>query len=257
MRCARILAFIALFFVVSTPALASLRIAAAADLKFAMDDVLSEFRRSRPGVRIDVAYGSSGQFKTQIQQGAPYDLFFSADIAFPRELHAAGLAASDVVPYAVGRIVLWSARHDARGLTLRDLPRTELHRIAIASTVHAPYGMRAEEALRAAGVWSAVEPRLVYGENIAQTAQFVQSGNASIGIIALSLALSPQLRAQGGYALIPDSLHAPLEQGFIVTRRAARNPLAHAFAGHMQTPGTRAIMARYGFELPARADRLR
>ena len=227
-----------------------LTIAAASDLKFALDEISIPFKQAHPGDTLDIVYGSSGKFSTQIQQGAPFDVFFSADIAFPRALAAQGFAASAVQPYARGRLVLWSARRDARQLTLQSLTDTKITRIAIANPQHAPYGQRAEEALRASGLWEKVSAKLVYGENIAQTAQFVQSGNAQVGIIALSLALSPALSAQGGYFLIPDNLHAPLEQGFILTKRAANNALAHQFADYLRSPAARAVLHRYGFNLP-------
>jgi len=225
-------------------------IAAAADLKFALDEIVDQFSRSHPGDKVEAIYGSSGKFQTQIQQGAPYDLFFSADIAYPRALAAAGFAASPVKPYAIGRLVLWSASLDARNLQLADLAAPRFKRIAIANPKHAPYGKRAEEALKAAGVWEKVKDRLVFGENIAQTAQYVQTGNAQVGLLALSLALNPELARQGGHALIPDNLHQPLEQGFIITRRAAANPVAARFADYMDSPGARALMAKYGFVLP-------
>ena len=225
-------------------------IAAAADLKFAMDEIVTAFRKNNPGDEIDVIYGSSGKFHTQIQQGAPYDLFFSADIAYPRELAKTGFATSGVVPYALGRIVLWSASLDATKMTLASLSDPKITRVAMANPRHAPYGKRAEEALRATGLWDKVEPKLVYGENIAHTAQFVQTGNAQVGIIALALAVSPELASKGGYWLIPDALHAPLEQGFIVTRRAENNALARRFADAMGSKASRAVMARYGFVLP-------
>lgn len=225
-------------------------IAAAADLKFAMDEIVAAFRQANAADGVDVVYGSSGKFHAQIRQDAPYDLFFSADIAYPRELAREGFAASDVQPYALGRIVLWSASLDATKMTLASLTDPAIRRIAIANPKHAPYGKRAEEALRAAGLWERVEPKLVYGENIAQTAQFVQTGNAEVGIIALALAVSPGLAGKGGHWLIPDTLHQPLEQGFIVTRRAAGSPLARRFADHMGSPSVRAVMSRYGFVLP-------
>lgn len=228
-------------------------IAAAADLKFAMDDVVTAFRQSNPGDEVDVVYGSSGKFFAQIQNAAPYDLFFSADIGYVRELAKAGQAASEVRPYAVGRLVLWSARLDARGMTLASLTDPAITRIAIANPRHAPYGQRAEEALRAAGVWAQVEPKLVYGENIAQTAQFVQTGNAQVGLIALALALSPELSARGGHALVPERLHQPLEQGFVITRRAAGNALARRFAEFSASPPARTVLSRYGFVLPGEA----
>lgn len=236
----------------SLPTLAGGRItiAAAADLKFAMEEILVAFRQANPNDQIEVSYGSSGKFHTQIRQGAPFDLFFSADIAYPRMLAAEGFAAAETRPYALGRIVLWSASRDASRMVLADLASTSVRKVAIANPRHAPYGKRAEEALRAAGVWDKVASRLVMGENIAQTAQFVQSGNADVGIIALSLALNQELAARGGYALIPDTLHQPLEQGFIVTRRAAANPLANKFADFMEHPEVRRILTRWGFTLP-------
>ncbi|WP_367026884.1 molybdate ABC transporter substrate-binding protein [Methylococcus sp. ANG] len=225
-------------------------VAAAADLKFAMDEIVATFKKSNAGEDVEVIYGSSGKFHTQIQEGAPYDLYFSADIGFPRELVNKGLAASEVKPYAFGRIVLWSATLDATRMNLSSLADSKFARIAIANPKHAPYGKRAEEALRAAGVWEQVEPKLVYGENIAATALFVQTGNAQIGVIALSLALNPELASKGGYWLIPDSLHEPLEQGFIITKRAESNPLARRFAEYMSGKEARAVMTRYGFVLP-------
>ncbi len=226
------------------------RVAAAADLKFAMDEIVGAFKKIHPADEIEVIYGSSGKFHTQIQQGAPYDLFFSADIGFPRELVKAGLAASEVQPYAFGRIVLWSASLDASKMTLASLADPKITRVAIANPQHAPYGKRAEEALRAAGLWEKVEPKLVYGENIAQTAQFVQTGNAQVGIIALALAVNAELASKGGYGLIPDRLHQPLEQGFVVTQHAQGNALARRFADYMGSKPARSVMTRYGFVLP-------
>ena len=246
------LALLASALLFSLPAHAGkITIAAAADLKFALDDVVAAYRQAHQGDEIDVVYGSSGKFHTQVQQGAPYDLYFSADIAFPRQLAEAGSAGSPVVPYAFGRIVLWSATLDASALRLEDLATDKrIRHVAIANPKHAPYGMRAVEALQATKQYQAVESKLVYGENIAHTAQFVDSGNAEVGIIALALALNPELSAKGGYWLIPQELHEPLEQGFIVTRRAANNDLAHSFAAYMSSPTARAVMTRYGFVLP-------
>lgn len=229
---------------------AELQIAAAADLKFAMDEIVEAFRKVHPDDQIDVIYGSSGKFHAQIQQGAPFDLYFSADIAFPRELEQRGLSVGPTRSYAVGRIVLWSNVRDASRMTLADLADPTIRKIAIANPHHAPYGKRAKEALRAAGLWERLQEKLVLGENIAQTAQFVQTGNAEVGIIALSLALNPTLATAGGYRLIDANLHEPLEQGFIIMKRAGNNPLASAFADFMSGRAARAIMIRYGFVLP-------
>ncbi len=225
-------------------------IAAAADLKFAMDELVAAFKIANPADEIEVIYGSSGKFHTQIQQGAPYDLFFSADINFPRELAKNGFATSEVRPYAVGRIVLWSSSLDAAKMTMQSLIDPQITRIAIANPKHAPYGKRAEEALRASGLWEKIESKLVYGENIAQTAQFVQTGNAQVGIIALSLAVTSELASKGGHYLIPDDLHEPLTQGHIITKRAAGNALAHRFVDYMGSTAARMVMTGYGFVLP-------
>ncbi len=225
-------------------------IAAASDLKFALDEIIEQFRPEHPRAVINVSYGSSGNFKTQILQGAPFDLYFSADIAYAQELADAGLVAGAVRPHAIGRIVLWSTRIDASAVTLAELRRLEFTRIAIANPRHAPYGLRAQQALEAVGLWSELQPRIVYGENVAQAAQFVESGNAQFGIIALALALNPTLAELGDYHLIPDELHQPLLQGYVITHHGADNPLAHAFAAHVETAAARAVLVRYGFALP-------
>jgi molybdate transport system substrate-binding protein len=230
-----------------------LMIAAASDLKFALDEVIEQFQPDHPGAIVDVSYGSSGNFKTQIRQGAPFDLYFSADIAYVHDLAQAGLVGA-VRPHATGRIVLWSTRSDAAALTLADLRRAEFGRIAIANPRHAPYGLRAQQALQSAGLWTDLEPRIVFAENVAQAAQFVESGNAPVGIIALALALSPTLADRGSYQLIPAELHEPLLQGYAITRHGADNALAHAFARHVETPVARAILLRYGFALPDDGD---
>jgi molybdate transport system substrate-binding protein len=228
-----------------------INIAAASDLKFAMDEIITQFKKANPVDDINVIYGSSGKMFTQIQQDAPYDLYFSADISYPEKLAAAGFAAGPTTPYAFGRIVLWSpkAQLDASKLSLEDLTRADITRIAIANPKHAPYGKRAEEALRSKNLMDKVEPKLVYGENIAQTAQFVQTGNAQVGIIALSLALSEALSKQGGYWLIPDTLHKPLKQGYIITKRAENNQLAKKFSAYISSAEARKIMVKYGFIL--------
>lgn len=251
MKPARLLLFFCLLVLSLSAQAEKITIAAAADLKFAMDDIVSQFRSAHPADQVEVIYGSSGKFQTQIQQGAPYDLYFSADIAYPRHLAKKGFAASAVKPFARGRIVLWSTTRDAPRMTLASLADPTITRIAIANPKHAPYGKRAEEALRAAGVWARVEPKLVHGENIAHAAQFVQTGNAQVGIIALSLALNHELAGRGGYWLIPEDLHEPLDQGYIITRRAAGSALARRFADHVDGPSARAVMKRYGFVLPA------
>lgn len=251
MKILRSLLFVCSLLFAATVHAERITIAAAADLKFAMDEIVSTYKQTHAGDEVEVIYGSSGKFYTQIQQGAPYDLFFSADITLPRELDKAGLALSEVRPYALGRIVLWSANLDARKMTLTNLTDPKIVHIAIANPKHAPYGKRAEEALRASGLWEKVQSKLVYGENIAHTAQFVQTGNAQVGIIALALAVNPELAKRGGYWLIPDKLHEPLEQGFVITKRAKDNALAKRFAEYMDSKPARTVMVKYGFVLPS------
>ncbi|MEO8331067.1 MAG: molybdate ABC transporter substrate-binding protein [Gallionella sp.] len=253
-RLVRMLLFYLLAVVHTAYADEKLTIAAAADFKFALDEIVVSFKRTYPAAQIETIYGSSGKFSTQIRQGAPFDIYFSADISYPLELYKDGFGASEAQAYGVGRIVLWSPSRDAGKMTLADLTDLSIQKIAIANPQHAPYGKRAEEALKAASVWEKIVPKLVYGENIAQTAQYVQSGNAQVGIIALSLALSPELAKQGSYALIPDKLHQPLEQGFIITSRAAGNTLAREFARFIEGKEARTIMTRYGFALPGEVE---
>lgn len=229
----------------------SLTIAAAADLQFAMNQLIQNFQATHFNDEIKVVYGSSGNFTTQIIQGAPYDVLFSADIEFPRKLAQLNLTASPITPYAMGRIVLWSATRDASKMTLSSLTDPSITRIAIANPKHAPYGQRAEEALRTSGLWDKVEPKLVYGENIAQTAQFVETGNAQVGIIALSLAVNPQLSSKGGYWLIPNTLHSPMDQAYVITAHGAHNALAHQFTTYMNSPSARNILTHCGFTIPA------
>ena len=250
MKLTKLFLIISLLLIATTVHAEKITIAAAADLKFAMDEIVTGFNKNHSGDEVQVVYGSSGKFHTQIQQGAPYDLFFSADIGFPRELAKQGMAASDVKPYAVGRIVLWSAEMDATKMTLASLTDPRITKIAIANPKHAPYGKRAEEALRASAVWDKVQSKLVFGENISQTAQYVQSGNTQVGIIALSLVLNPELPKRGGYYLIPENLHNPLEQGYVITKLGANKPLAKQFAEYMGSKQVRTIMTKYGFVLP-------
>lgn len=242
---------IAVCFIIEADAYADkITVAAAANMKFAMDEVVANFLKANPSDKVDVIYVSSGKAHTQIQQGAPYDLFFSADADLPRSLVSKGLTASEVKLYAVGRIVLWSASLDATKMTLASLADSSISRIAIANPKHAPYGKRAEEALHQTDLWDKVKSKLVYGETVIQTAQFVQSGNAQVGIIALSSALDPKLASKGGYWLIPNNLHKPLEQGYVTLKRASANPLAKRFADFMTEKTTRDVMTRHGYIQP-------
>jgi molybdate transport system substrate-binding protein len=229
-------------------------VAAAADLMYAMNEIAPNFEKAT-GCTVRVSTGSSGNFLSQIENGAPFDVFFSADIEYPRKLEAEGLAVSgSTCLYAVGKIVLW-VRNDSRldiskGLAaLRD---PSIQKVAIANPQHAPYGRAAEDALRKSGVYDAVKDRFVLGENISQAAEFVESGNADAGILALSLVLSPGLKEKGRFWRIPENLHAPIQQGVVLVR-ASQNPKgARAFLDYIKSPATAALLERYGFVLPAK-----
>jgi molybdate transport system substrate-binding protein len=236
---------------VTSPVFASdahITVAAAADLHGALDQIALAYQGEHPGSRIDVVYGSSGNLSTQIEQGAPFDLFFSADSDFPKQLVQHGKAGGEPITYAEGHIVLWSASIDMKGVSVKDLLQPRFGRIAIANPQHAPYGKRAEQALHAAGVWDALQPRLVIGENIAQTAQFVQSGNAQVGFVAESFARNPNTK--GSYAPVPASLYEPLLQSFVLTSHGTGNALAKDFTAFVQGARARAVFVQYGFRVP-------
>ena len=239
-----------LFFLLTFSAHAAdkLTIAAASDLRYAMADIVSLFQQQTQ-LDVRVIYGASGKLSTQIRHGAPYDMFFSADISFAQQLYQDGLAATAPQPYALGHLVLWSPQQNMAGISLSQLAEFNFNRLAIAQPAHAPYGQRAKQALQAAGVWLALEAKIVYGENIAQTAQLAQSGGADIAIIALSLARFPELASQG-YQPIPTELHQPLLQAYVITRHGAANHDAKRFSAFMGTSEVLSIMQRYGFEQP-------
>jgi molybdate transport system substrate-binding protein len=246
--------FLAALSLVVSPALAqaaTLTIAAASDLRFALDEVLQPFRQAHAGARTEVIYGASGKLTTQIRNGAPFDVFLSADRAFAGELQRSGLVAGAPRLYAIGHLVSWSADPALGRLPLPELVRhPAVKRFAIANPEHAPYGRRAMEALQSQGLADAVKPKLVLGDNIAQAAQFIETGAAQAGLVALSLVLSPALAGKGTHTRVPQAWHRPPEQALVVTRRAADNPLAHAFVAHLETPAARATLRRFGFALP-------
>jgi molybdate transport system substrate-binding protein len=242
--------------VVRAQATARLTIAAASDLRFALDEALLPFRAAQPNATIEVIYGASGKLATQLRNGAPFDVFLSADIAFARELHDAGLATDVPRVYAIGRLVAWSTDAELGRLPLAALVRdARVKRFAIANPEHAPYGQRAMQALRSQGLQADAAPKLVLGDNVSQAATFIDSGAAQAGLIAHSLVLSPALAGKGAWTLIPQAWHAPLEQALVVTRRAADNPLAAAFVRHLEAPPTRELLRRYGFAMPEQAQR--
>ena len=228
-------------------------VAAASDLKFAVEELAARFEADT-GHKLRLVFGSSGNFKTQILQGAPFHLYMSADEGFVHELADAGKTEDRGRAYAVGRIGILvppGSKLLADG-ELKDLAAAlrdgRLQKFAIANPDHAPYGARAKEALQHAGLWAAIQAKLVLGENISQAAQFATSGGAQGGIIAQSLALAPAVAKTGSFALIPAAWHQPLRQRMVLVKGAP--PAARAFYDYLSTPAAQAVMGRYGFALP-------
>jgi molybdate transport system substrate-binding protein len=242
----------------SLPALATpLLVAAAADLSYCIDDIAAAFRKEAPEAEIKISTGASGTFFAQIRNGAPFEAFLSADVEYPAQLAKLGAADGNTLTrYAVGRLALWSPDPTldlGKGLALLRDPR--ITRIAIANPSTAPYGRAARAALERDGLWEALQPKLVIGENIAQTAQFVQSGNAQAGLVSLASLHSPKLAGSGRYVLVPDTGLAPIEQAAIVTSRGRGNPLAARFVRFLGSAAARAILERNGFSIPAQSAR--
>jgi molybdate transport system substrate-binding protein len=229
-------------------------VAAASDLTYVANEIVTGFEK-KTGCEVRLSMGSSGNFLTQIENGAPFDVFFSADIAYPKKLEADGLAApGSTYLYAIGKIVLWT-RNDSRmdiSKGLEGLRDPSVRRISIANPQHAPYGRAAEEALRQSGVYGAVKDRLVLGENISQAAEFVESGNADAGILALSLVLSPAMKDMGRSWTIPENLYTPIQQGAVAVRAAPNPQGARQFLDYIKLPATAALLERYGFALPGK-----
>jgi molybdate transport system substrate-binding protein len=206
------------------------------------------------GNHVRLSLGSSGNFYAQIQNGAPFDIYFSADIAYPRKLEEAGLTVpGSLYPYAIGRMVLWAGKESHLELSkgLEILREPTIKKIAIANPKHAPYGRAAVAAMEHAQVYDRIKDKLVLGENISQAAQFVESGAADVGIIALSLALAPPMQAAGRYWEIPADAHTPIEQGAVILKGVKNQEHAKAFLSFVLGVEGQATMKRYGFVAPS------
>ena len=233
-------------------AAAEIKVAAASDLTFAFRDVVERFEK-QTGNSVKLTYGSSGNFFSQIQNGAPFDLFFSADVNFPRKLEAAGLTEPGTIyQYAKGEIVIWIPNASKLDLSkgLAVLLDPSIRKIAIANPLHAPYGAAAVAAMKQAGIYDQVKHKIVQGENISQAAQFVHSGNAEVGIVALSLALAPAMKNDGRYVVIPPKDYPPLIQAAVIVKSSHKKEVANQFLEFLKEPETVALMKQYGFKVP-------
>lgn len=248
-----LLLILCLLFVGDLHASDTLTIAAASDLTLCLEDLNAAFKITHPRIDIKTVTGSSGNFLAQIKNGAPFDVFLSADMSYPKELVEEHLAdESSLTLYATGHIVLWSMNPSVdvtKGLSiLKDGP---VKKFAIANPDVAPYGRAAKAALVGAGLWSQVQSKAVFGENIAQTAQFVQTGNVDAGIVALSLVMAPKMSGEGMYYRIADDQYPTLEQGAVITAYGTVNPLAKAYIDFLRSKEARDVLDRYGFLLPS------
>jgi len=231
-----------------------LRIAAASDLQAALPGLAAQFEKDT-GHRVAITFGSSGNFFTQLQNGAPFDLFLSADIDYPRQLERDGRAETgSVYEYATGRIVLWTRNESPIDLTRGLIVLTDpaVHKIAIANPEHAPYGRAAIAALRHEQVYERVQSKLVRGENISQAAQFVQSGNADVGIVALSVALAPAMKNSGRFVEIPERFYPPIDQAAVVVAASRQKAVAHQFVEFLKQPASVRTLQSFGFVVPRR-----
>jgi len=234
-----------------------LRVAAASDLQFAMSDLAARFEKST-GTKVVVSYGSSGNFRTQIVNGAPFDLFFSADVQYPNLLISAGLADADTLyVYAHGRLVLWAPagsnlQLEKRGLAV--LKAARVTKIAIANPDHAPYGRAAVAVLQESGLYREVKSKLVYGENISQAAQFAESGSAQVGIVALSLTYAGSMK-NGERWEVPQNLYPPLEQAAVIIHASQNKAAARAFLEYVKSAAGKEVLANYGFSVGAAAQK--
>jgi len=229
-------------------------VAAAADLQFAMQDIAARFEQES-GKHVKVIYGSSGNFFQQIQNGAPFDMFFSANLDYPKKLEAAGsIQAGSYYQYARGKIVVWVPNDSKVALNagLRAILDPAVKKIAIANPQHAPYGQAAVAAMQKEGIYEQAKDKFVLGENISQTASFVTSGSADIGILALSLAISPNMKDKGRYAEIPVTEYPPIDQACVILSSSKNKEIAQSFLSYVKGAPVSDLLAKYGFDVSNR-----
>src|SRR5579863_4471025 len=228
-------------------------VAAAADLSVALKEIAANYEK-QTGVQVKLSFAASGALTQQIQNGAPFDLFFSADMEYPRQLVAEGDAdGASLYRYAVGTLVLWvpsASPLDPANQGIKVLQDPSVKKIAIANPQHAPYGRAAVAALKHFGVYEQVQDRLVIGENVSQTAQFVESGNAQVGFIALAHAVPLAMRGEGRFWKVPAEAYPALDQGLVIVSRSQRKREAAAFVDYIKTKAAADVLRRYGFSVP-------
>jgi molybdate transport system substrate-binding protein len=252
-----VLAILGISFLSQLCAAQEITVAAAADLQSAMQDVAARFERET-GKKVKVIFGSSGNFFQQIQNGAPFDMFFSANLDYPKKLEEAGLIENrSYYPYAQGKIVVWVANDSKIDLTsgLKVLLDPSVEKIAIANPLHAPYGQAAVSAMQKEGVYDQAKAKFVLGENISQTASFIVSGSADIGIVALSLALSPNMKDKGRYHEIPTDEYPPIQQACVILSSSKNKEIAQQFLAYFKSAAVADLLVGYGFEVSSRTTK--
>lgn len=249
----KLLAFVLLFIAVYATA-QELTVAAAADMSAALPELAAAYTR-KTGQPLKLSFGASGNLTNQIRNGAPFDVFFSADEQYPEQLISAGLASQETLyRYAVGRLVLWvpnDSSLDLSKLDIKALLDPSVKKISVANPVTAPYGRAAKAALEHFGIYNQVSSRLVVGENISQAAQFVESGNAQAGLVALSHALSPAMKDKGRYWIVPLDSYPTLNQAVVILTKSKQQDAARKFLDFLHTPEAVSLLSNYGFTLPA------
>src|SRR5438477_589483 len=250
----------ALTMALAMPSAAQVTVAAAADLNAALTELAASYEKSGGGA-VRLSFGSSGNLFHQIQNGAPFDVFFSADLDYPNRLIEAGLAEkSSFYRYAVGQLVLWvpaSSPLDVEHRGMDSLLDPSVKKISLANPEHAPYGRAAVAALRHFGVYEKVSDRFVLGENVSQAAQFVESGNAQVGFVALSHALAPGMKEKGRYWIIPPDSYPSLQQAVVILSHSSKKSDAAAFVDYLKRPQSTEVLRRYGFSVPEKASEVK
>lgn len=260
-RTPQVLAFLVSSFVICHSSFgdSTVSVAAAANLVYALDALNAAFKHTTPGVVITATTGASGSFFAQIKNGAPFDVFLSADTEYPRQIIAAGLGDSATLRiFATGRLVVWTTRDE---LDISDLTAAvrsaAVKKIAVAQPKLAPYGRAAQNALEALGIWREAGSKIVFGESISQTAQFVETGNADFGLVAMSLVLSPRLAKKGRWKEVPPELYArvSLDHAAVLTTRGAANPAAWRYLEFLQSDAARKVLRDFGYGTPGENER--
>lgn len=246
----KIVISIVLLLTVFTAQSQKVNVAAAANLRYVLEEIKTSYVKVHPRVIVNITYGSSGTLVQQIANGASFDFFMAADNEFPVKLKEKGLTTGPMSTYAFGKLVLYSTTIHVKHLGLKALKEPEVKKIAIANPETAPYGERAEALLKSQGLYNELKPKIVVGENITQAAQFAFTGNAELGFVALSLALAPEMSGKGQYYVIPYKLYKPIEQACVLIRRSVLNTESARFRKYVLSPAAKPIWEKYGYSVP-------